>query len=127
MGDLFVGLALKFGAVLLPPLATVMAGFAVALLNKKLKQMGIELTDAQDERLRQLVRDGILAAEEAAHRNPNLSSTEKHAIAVNQTVARDPDVSLQTASRVVDQVLPVVRAELENPPPRITTTIGRIN
>ena len=76
--------------------------------------MGLELTNAQDERLRQLVRDGIMAAEEAAHRNP-MSSKEKHALAANQAVLRAPETTMATANRVVDQELPRVRAELGQP------------
>jgi len=109
----------------LPSLATIIAGYIVALAAKQLKKLGIELTNAQDERLRQLVRDGILAAEEAAHRNPKLTSVEKNAIAVNQAAARSPETKLDTVKRVVDQVLPEVRVELGKPQPSTPATFGR--
>ena len=126
MGDMLVTVARQFGEVLLPPLATAIAGLLVAYLAKALKKAGLELTNAQDERLRQLVRDGILAAEEAARRNPNLTSVEKKAIAVNQAVARAPSVKVETASRVVDQVLPEVRAQLrDSPRPATPASFGR--
>jgi len=116
--------------LVLPSLATVLGGFLVAILNKFLKKQGIELTNAQDERLRQLVRDGIKAAEEMARRNPDLSSTEKKAIAANQAVAREPGTSIDTANRIVDQELPGLRKELAGtakPQPSTPATFGRTN
>ena len=109
--EFFTRIGLQVLDLLLPSLATVLAGFLVAVASKYLKKLGIEVTDAQDARLRQLVRDGIMAAEEAAHREP-LTSKEKNAIAVNQVLTREPDIQLDTVKRVVDQVLPSVRVEL---------------
>jgi len=111
--------------LVLPTLATAIAGYVVALLAKQLQRAGIQLTDAQDERLRAIVRDAIRYAEEQARRNP-LTGSEKRAIAVNQSVARVPSISVDTAERVVDQQLPVVRAELA-PKPSTPATFGRTN
>ena len=127
---LLAGVGASLIQLVLPSVATVVGGFLVAILNKYLKKQGIELTNAQDERLRQLVRDGIKAAEEMARRNPDLSSTEKHAIAVNQAVAREPSTTVAAASRVVDQEMPEMRKDLAGtakPQPSTPATFGRTN
>lgn len=128
MGSFLASVGAQLLQTVLPSLATVLAGFLVALAAKYLKKLGIEVTDAQDARLRQLVRDGIMAAEEAAHRDP-LTSLEKNAIAVNQVIAREPELRIDTVKRVVDQVLPGVRVELGKAAPKPSTpaTFGRTN
>lgn len=122
MGGLLAGVGLQLVHLVLPSLATIISGLIIALATKQLQKLGIQVTNEQDARLRQLVRDGILAAEEAAHRIPSLTSEEKRAIAVNTAAARAPETSLAAVNRTIDQTLPLVRKELEKPaPPKPST------
>lgn len=66
--DIFTGAIFKdlLVNVVLPPLVTALAGLAVAVLSKKLKQYGLELTREQEQRIRELATDAILRQDEKA-------------------------------------------------------------
>lgn len=102
--------------IVLPSLATVIAGFLMVILKRVAAKYGIEVTEKQEERLKQIVVDKIHATEEVARRDKTLSSEEKKAIAVNDAVVeatQDPSIpnpSVAKVSKIVDSELNKVRA-----------------
>jgi hypothetical protein len=127
VGEFLGGFGLQLMHLVLPSLATILSGLIIALATKQLQKLGIQVTNEQDARLRQLARDAIMTAEEMAHRHPELTGVEKNAIATNQVVSREPTINVATAARVIDQQLPLVRKELEQSPTPSTPTEEGMN
>ncbi len=110
--------------LVLPGLATVIAGQVVALLRRLAKKQGIAITDAQEARMRKLVADVIRRVEEAARRNPAMTADQKRTAATDG-ILRELSGALpegsetptrETVGKMIDSVLPQVRAELEPTP-----------
>lgn len=106
--------------LVLPGLATVIAGQVVALLRRLAKKQGIAITEAQEERMRKLVADVIRRVEEAARRQP--MTAEQKRVAATDGILRELTRELpvgseaptrETVGKMIDSVLPKVRAELE--------------
>jgi hypothetical protein len=101
--------------VVLPSLGTVIAGFLVLVLKRVAAKYGIEVTEKQEERLKQIVVDKIHATEESSRREP-LSSPDKKTMTVTDAVAEataDPSIPNPTrekVSQLVDSELNKVRA-----------------
>jgi len=116
MSDFF-GEILKGTAALMAP---VISGMVVLLLKRMLAKQGLDLTDKQEERLKQIVVDKIHATEEVAHRIP-LTSVEKNAKTVNDVVVAatdDPQIpnpSVEKVAAVVDAELGKARAGYPDP------------
>lgn len=102
---------------ILPGLATLISGLVVGLLNKKLKQAGIELDDKQQARVRQIVEDAIKAAEEAARRKANTSqpmtSDAKRDLAVAIIKSKIPQLDPLDLALALDSALPKVRSTIK--------------
>jgi len=101
--------------LVLPSLATVISGFVIALLRKKAKQAGLDLTAQQEERLKQLVRDGIRKAEEVSTRSvklgePALAPVDKQAVALDYVQNQLPDLDTNKVLEAIDVQLPRLRA-----------------
>lgn len=113
MGNLWAGLGKKLVELVLPSLATMVAGLAVASLQKVLKKQGLELTQAQEQRLRVLAEDAILQVEEMARRQQGQMTSEQKAEEATRIVAaRAPEVSRNAIKAAIDSVLPIVRQTL---------------
>jgi hypothetical protein len=95
--------------ILLVPLI----GVLVALGARQLKKVGLELTAAQEARLRQLALDAVRAIEEQARRTPTISSTEKAHKATTLVLTAAPEANPARVKTLIDAALPVVRAELQ--------------
>lgn len=122
MGDFFGAIGHGILNVVLPSLATVIAGLLVMVLKRVAKKYGLEVTEKQEERLKQIVVDKIHATEEAARRAPSISGEEKKAItigAVMDEAERDPTIpnpSIATVAAKVDAELAKARSPfLPNP------------
>lgn len=103
--------------IVLPSLATIVGGLIVGLLNKQLKKAGIELNQAQQDRIKELIQDAIRATEEAARRG-SMSSAEKRTMTLEgatEAIAQDatvPTLAVPIIGTIVDSQLPLVRAQL---------------
>lgn len=111
--DFFTAIASKLVEIVLPTLATAIAGLIVALLSKYLKKVKIELTVEQETRLRQVVEDAIRATEEAARRQAakgiRMTSHEKEQLTARAVLQKMPDVPAGQLKLAVDAMLPEVR------------------
>lgn len=109
----------SFGGLLLhaalPVLATGGAALLTAILSRYLRTLGLELTAAQDARIKVLARDAILATEERSRR-AKMSSAEKQDLAIALVRQTVPDLPLGEAHRQIDAALPAVRATLASVP-----------
>lgn len=99
--------------LVLPSLATVIAGYGIAFLKRMLERYGLKITTEQEERLRQLAKDAVLRAEELASKRIKAGGTgmtpnEKLTFAVNEIQARMPDLNLPDAAAAVEAALPKV-------------------
>jgi len=125
MGDVLNKLASQVGgqliALALPILATIIAAQLVKLLQRQLKRIKIELTTEQEDRLKVVAHDAIMAVEEAARRSA-MSPAAKKDMAVNKVIAKLPHVAEEAAHEAVDAQLPVARAKLV---PATPGTFGR--
>lgn len=110
--------------LVLPGLATIIAGQVVGLLRRLAKKQGLAITEAQEERIRKLVADVIRRVEEAARRNPTMTADQKRTaatdgilreIALEVPPGNDPPTR-DTVGKMIDAMLPKVRAELEATP-----------
>jgi hypothetical protein len=81
-------------------------------LTRKLKQLGLELDAQQANKLTGIVGDAIRAAEEAAHRSPNMTSTAKRDLATAIIQEKEPTLDKSTIGMAIDATLPKVRLEL---------------
>jgi molybdopterin-guanine dinucleotide biosynthesis protein A len=106
MGDWFGALGGGIMQVLLPSLATVIAGMLMLVLKRLAAKYGLEITEKQEERLKQIVVDKIHATEEVAHRMP-LTGVEKNAKTVNDVMVAaidDPAIPNPTIEKVAAEV-----------------------
>jgi hypothetical protein len=96
-------------------MATVVAGMLMLVLKLVASKYGLEVTEKQEERLKQIVVDKIHATEEAAHRQP-MSAPEKNAKTVRDVLVAAqadtsiPDPSVQKVAATVDAKLGELRA-----------------
>lgn len=119
----------EFGALLvkavLPGVATVAGGYLVGLLHKALKAKGVELTDAQDARIRQIVTDAIMRVEEVGRRNPGMSPTAKESLATLYIQDSVTHLAPEDIQGWIESVLPAVRAQLQRATPASIASIPR--
>jgi hypothetical protein len=97
----------------LPILGTAIATLLVGVLTRFLKQQKIEITAAQEERLRELVRDAVKAVEEQSRRQPMTSPQKAVAaaqIVLDQAPHEIPPDKLRVA---IDAALPDMREQLD--------------
>lgn len=120
--------------LVLPSLATLIGGLVVGLLAKYLKKAGLELTQAQQDRIRALITEAIRATEEASRREA-MTSEEKRTRTIDAArtaITLDPalpDLSREDVAEVMDAQLPLVRKEQvgvpTKPVPSTPGTVGR--
>lgn len=96
----------------LPSLLALIGSMIVAVLIRLFTRLGFEVSAANADRLKVIVEDAIHAAEEAARRNPSMTSTQKAVYAENLVTAQRLEMSSAEAKRAIDAVLPKVRAQL---------------
>jgi hypothetical protein len=114
MGDFVGTIGHAFVNLVLPSLATVIAGMLVMVLKRVANKYGLEVSEKQEQRLKEIVVDKIHAVEELSRRS-TLTSEEKKAIAVNESlkVAIDdptlPNPSVAHVSSKVDTELAKAR------------------
>lgn len=101
--------------VVLPALATALATLAIGYVQKKAAQAGIELSQAQTDLLKTTVTHAVQAVEEKASRAATagrpMTSEEKRSTAL-ALVAASPTIVPGDIQRMIDTVLPEVRAKL---------------
>ncbi len=117
MVDVFGSIGHAIVTAVLPSLATVIAGMVTLLLKRLLAKQGIELTEKQEDRLKQIVVDRVHATEESARRAPEgTSSGEKKQQTMDATIAAanaDPSIpnpSPAKVSELIDSTLSQMRA-----------------
>jgi hypothetical protein len=129
MGDFIGGIGHALWDAVLPSMATVIAGMLMLVVKRFLAKQGLDLTEKQEQRLKEIVVDKIHATEEVAHRIP-LTGVEKNAKTVNDAVvaATDdptiPNPSVEKVAAVVDAELGKARAGYMPDPGR--PGLGRI-
>lgn len=111
----------------LPTLATAIATLVVGILTRFLKKQKIDITDAQQKRLKEIVEDAIKAVEEAARRQTMTSAEKEHMAKqiILERTAAEPGVPVPDAeklSHAVDAAMPEIRKRLE---PSTPATFGR--
>lgn len=109
--------------LVLPGLATVIGGQLVALLRRLAKKQGIAITEAQEDRVRKLVADVLRRVEEAARRQamtPDMKRTAATDGIMRELAGVYPPgyepPTRETVGKMIDSILPKVRAELEPMP-----------
>jgi len=109
--------------LVLPGLATIIAGQVVALLRRLAKKQGIAITEAQEARIRKLVADVLRRVEEVARRQrmtPDQKRTAATEGILRELAGEFPPgtepPTRETVGKMIDSMLPQVRAELEPPP-----------
>lgn len=123
MSEILMTVGAALWQAVLPSLATVLAGMLMLLLKRVLAKQGIELSDAQDQRLTNIVAEKIRAAEEWAHREekagndppPGEVKLGKVVTDTIATVKHDqtiPDPSPDKVRAIIDSTLPLVRRVL---------------
>lgn len=116
MGDIAGTIGKGILELVLPTLATVIAGYVVLFMKRLAAKHGVDLTEKQEERLKQIVVQKVHAVEEMAHRDPGMTGPEKHEAAVQAVVAEAtadnsiPNPSRAKASDVIDATLGATRA-----------------
>lgn len=103
------------GEVVLPVAGTVIAGQVVRLLSRQTKKIGLELGEAEQDKLRQIIVDSVTRAEEVGRRG-NLSGEQKRIAATDAALAElgaeFPAREAFTRERIgkmIDTVLPALR------------------
>lgn len=106
--------------VVLPGVAALAGGQAVRLLGKLAKRQDLELTAAQEARVRKIVGDAILRTEELARRQPLNGDQKRTATtdAVLHELGFEPGepLSREAVGKMIDTALPELRAKLEPTP-----------
>lgn len=102
MTDLLIETGRTLIETVLPALATVIGGYLVLVLRRKAQTLGVDLTAAQEARLRALAAEAVHAVEEQAHRRATdgrpMSGLDKRAEALARLpVATADPVRLATA------------------------------
>lgn len=124
MGDLLGAIGGQMVDWLLPTLLTAVTGLVMAALTRFFKKQGIELTAAQEARLRALVRDAVNAIEERAARDGTMTSEEKHEAAISLVRESAP----QFSEEAIDNAIDAARPSLQPPKtltPSTPATFGR--
>lgn len=104
--------------VALPALGTLLSALAVNYVQKKAKQAGVELTQAQTDLLKTQVTNAIQAVQERAMRSEKagviVSGEEKRAAVLSIMESR-PAIDHLDLHQAIDAALPEVRAKLAAP------------
>lgn len=103
--------------VVLPGVATLAAGQSVRLLGKLAKKQDLDLSAAQEERVRRIVADAIMRTEELARRSQTMTGDQKRT-ATTDAVLHELRIEGEAPSReavgkMIDTALPAVRAKIE--------------
>lgn len=115
MTELLQDLGRQVLVQVLPLLATIVAVLLIRLLYQLARKVGIDIGEAQQDRLRDRVVQILLSVEEAAHRRRHdepLSSEQKNMMALEAIAREAPHVPMREAQRAIDAALPDVRARL---------------
>jgi len=108
------GLLAMFGTQLLqfalPALTTALAGAITGLVARKFKQAGIELSQAQADKLAAVVEKALHAVEEVARRNPHMTSADKQRMAEGIVAAQFPNLDPMSARLAIDAGLSDLRS-----------------
>lgn len=127
MGSFFSSIGHGLLTLALPALGTILSALAVSFVQKKAQQAGIELTQAQSDRLKSVVTDAVQAVEEKAGRaeaaGTPMSPEVKRSSAL-ALVAAHPTLVTGDVQTMIDTVLPEVRAKLASALPPIM--LGRV-
>lgn len=119
MGNLLSGFGLKVFELILPTLATALAGLGVAFLSKKLQSLGITVDQQQQQQLKDLAAHAVLAVEEQARRQ-SMSAGAKNDAAVAIVKDKLPNATTADVNIAIDAALPKARAIPSTP-----ATFGR--
>lgn len=115
MGSIFSSIGHGLLTLALPALGTILSALAVSFVQKKAKQAGIELTQAQTDLLKSTVTNAVQAVEEKASRKSaegaTMTPTQKREEAVT-TVAIQTGAPIGDINHMIDAVLPEVRSKL---------------
>lgn len=110
------GLMLKIVEALLPVIATL----ATAVLVQWFRKLGLEVTVANETRLREITEAAILRAEEYAASQAKqgylISSEDKKRQATRDVLEKLPKVSVESAHKSIDSTLPAMGLGASNPP-----------
>lgn len=117
MNEIATAFGLKLVEIVLPTLATAIAGLLVAYLTKKLQSVGIQVSQQQQTQLKDLAEHTVLAVEEQSRRKP-MNSEAKDRAAVQTIKSKLPDADIADVRNAVDAALPAVRAVLVPDAPR---------
>lgn len=109
MTQLLTSTALKVFEILLPALATALAGLLVAFVTKKLQSIGITVEVQQQQQLKDLATHTVLAVEEQAKRT-GLSGEQKDTLAVAKVQEKLPNAKPADVRDAIDAALPRARA-----------------
>lgn len=96
--------------VVLPGIGTVAAGLAVALLKKQLAKVGLDVSEKQETRIRQVVHDAIVRTEEAARRDPTMTSADKAEYTERTVREKMPELPPAVTRDMIDALLPIIRS-----------------
>ena len=119
MGALFSSVGHGLLTIALPALGTILSGLAVSFVQRKAQQAGIELTQAQSDRLKSVVTDAVQAVEEQANRAKAAGTPmtpEVKRSAALAIISAHPTIVTGNIQTMIDTVLPDVRAKLAVPP-----------
>lgn len=122
LNHLLTAAGLKLFEIVLPALATALAGLLVVFLTKKLQSIGITVDQQQQQQLKELATHTVIALEEQARRSSMLSGEAKDAIAIATVQKKLPNATPEDVRMAVDAALPKVRAVLA---PATPGTFGR--
>ena len=104
--------------IIIQPLLVAIAGLLVAVLVRKLRKLGLDITDAEQQQLKVTAIEAVKTLEEQARRaqrdplQPNMTQDEKHVAAAALVSQQMPALSLARVSQAIDAALPQVRAVL---------------
>jgi hypothetical protein len=118
MTETLIALGQQLAGTVLPGLVTVIAALVAGLLVQQLRKLNVQVTAEQEKRLRLVVEDAIRAVEEAARRNPTMTSSAKEALAKHMLTERlKVNVPGEQLRIAIDAALPKVRMQLAGEPP----------
>lgn len=109
--------------IVLPGAATVIAAQVVRLLNKQATKVGLELDEAQADKLRQIIVDAVTRTEEMGRRE-KLTGTQKRTAATDAALAElraefpaREEFTRERVGKMIDTVLPAVRPLISDAAP----------
>ena len=124
MDHLFTTAGLKLFEIVLPTLATALAGLLIAFLTKKLQSIGITVDAQQQAQLKELAAHTVIALEEQARRTP-MSGQAKDSAAFTKIRAKLPDAKPADVRDAIDAALPASRSATVALVPATPGTFGR--